>query len=163
MGSYSHSDMATQRFGRLSHLWKDDNLYMNLRMCLYKVLVYSVLTYGSEAWKMTTEVAVASLNDTNSKMVITEKTVHVHEEVSVKRQNFQRCDMDPAKTTAMTIRIGQILRLTDIQIKHAVFEMYKNPTQGNLLMNDPKTSSWRELCTYVIDREYWRTRDWKMK
>lgn len=64
--------MATQRFGRLSHLWKDDNLYMNLRMCLYKVLVYIVLTYGSEAWKMTTEVAVASLNDTNSKMVITE-------------------------------------------------------------------------------------------
>ena len=58
---------------------------------------------------MTTEVTLASLNGTNSKMAITEKTVHVHEEISVKRQNFRRCDMDPAKTTAMAIRIGQIL------------------------------------------------------
>ena len=60
--------MATQRFGKLRHLWSDGNLHINLRMRLYKSCVCSILTYGSEAWKITTTVA-AALNGANSKMV----------------------------------------------------------------------------------------------
>ena len=52
---------------------------MNLRMSLYKACVYSILTYGSEAWKITVAVA---LNDTNSKMVIIITGKTVHDEVS---------------------------------------------------------------------------------
>ena len=59
---------------------------------------------------------------------------------------------------------GHILRLgRERQINHAIFEMYKKPTVGDLLMDAPKTSSWKELCTYAMDREYWRTRVRKMK
>ena len=51
--------------------------------------------------------------------------------------------------------LGHILRRgRERQIKQAIFEMYKNPTVGDLLMDTPKTSSCRELCTYVMDREY---------
>ena len=53
--------------------------------------------------------------------------------------------------------LGHILRTgRERQIKQAIFEMYKNPTVGDLLMDTctPKTSSCRELCTYVMDREY---------
>ena len=60
--------------------------------------------------------------------------------------------------------LGHILRLgTERLIKQAVFEMYKSPTDGDLLMDAPKSTSWRELCTYAINREYWRERVRKMR
>ena len=60
--------------------------------------------------------------------------------------------------------LGHILRLgQERQIKQAVFEMYKSRKQGDLLMDAPTASSWRELCTYTMDREYWRARVRKMK
>ena len=69
--------MATQRFGKLRNIWRDGNLHLNLRMRLYKSCICSILTYGSEAWKMTRSVA-AALNGANSRMVsiITGKTIH---------------------------------------------------------------------------------------
>ena len=73
--------MATQRFGKLRHLWKDGNLHMNLRMRLYKACVCSILTYGSEAWRLTAAVT-AALNGANSKMVSTITGRTVHEEAS---------------------------------------------------------------------------------
>ena len=53
--------MATQRFGKLRNIWRDGNLHLNLRMRLYKSCICSVLTYGSEAWKLTKKVT-ATLN-----------------------------------------------------------------------------------------------------
>ena len=41
--------------------------------------------------------------------------------------------------------------------------MHKNPTEGDLLMDAPTTSSWREPRKYAMDREYWRARVRKMK
>ena len=73
--------MATQRFGKLRNLWKDGNLHMNLRMRLYKACVCSILTYGSEAWKITKTVA-AALNGANSNMVSTISGRTAHEEAS---------------------------------------------------------------------------------
>ena len=70
--------MATQRFCKLRHIWKDDNLYMNLWMLLYKVCVCSI-PYGSETWKITVTV---TLNGANSKMVIIITGKTVHEEAS---------------------------------------------------------------------------------
>ena len=52
-------------------------------MRLYKACFCSILTYGSEAWKITKAVVVTSaLNDTNSKMVVTITGKSVHEETS---------------------------------------------------------------------------------
>ena len=69
--------MATNRFGKLRNIWRDGNLHLNLRMRLYKSCICSVLTYGSEAWKITKKV-MAALNGANSKMVsiITGRTIH---------------------------------------------------------------------------------------
>ena len=60
--------------------------------------------------------------------------------------------------------LGHILRMgTDRQLKHAVFEMFKDPREGDLLMDAPERKSWRCLCTYACDREYWRARVRAMK
>ena len=44
-------------------------------------------------------------------------------------------------------------------IKQAVYAMYKDPQEGNLMMDTPKSDTWKELCTYPVNREYWRERE----
>ena len=38
--------------------------------------------------------------------------------------------------------------------------MYKDPQEGDMLMDAPTVSSWRELTAYVCDTDtnYWRSR-----
>ena len=47
---------------------------------------------------------------------------------------------------------------TERKLKQAVYVLYKSPTIGDLLMDDPKTKSWRELLQYAADKEYWKAR-----
>ena len=87
LGSHFDAQMADvkirivrvrQRFGKMWHIWWNGSLHLNLlRMRLYKSSVCSILTYGSEAWRLTEQVRKA-LNGANSKMVsiITRRTHH---------------------------------------------------------------------------------------
>ena len=34
----------------------------------------------------------------------------------------------------------------------------QNPLTGDILMDSPQATSWRELCTYACDRDHWRER-----
>ena len=43
-------------------------------------------------------------------------------------------------------------------IRQAVFSMYKDPQEGDLLMDVPSSSTWHELRTYALNKEYWRER-----
>ena len=59
---------AKQRFGKMHHIWGSKELHRNLRMKLYQASVCSILTYGSEAWRLTPDVC-AALNGANACMV----------------------------------------------------------------------------------------------
>ena len=147
--------MASQRFGKLRHIWTDNELHFNLRMRLYKACVCSILTYGSEAWRLTKKVS-AALNGANARMVsvITDRTVH--QEASPKTHTFDLVRWIRARRLQW---VGHILRLgRDRKIKQAMYEMFTAPQPGDLLMDIPKCNSWRMLCTYACDREYWRER-----
>ena len=48
-------------------------------------------------------------------------------------------------------------------LKRAAFEMFRDRKEGDLLMDAPSHKSWRELCTYAVDRDYWRARVRAMK
>ena len=140
----------TQRFDKLRNIWRDDNLHLNLRMRLYKSCICIVLTYGSEAWMLTTKVK-AALNGANSRMVSVITGNTIHEEAS----NDKTFDLLMWIRARRLQWLGHILRLgTDRAIKHAAFAMYKDPQEGDLLMDAPKSSSWKELCTYAVNREY---------
>ena len=69
--------MAQQRHGKMRHIWKSKALHPRLKMRLYVSSVLSIMIYGSEAWRLTTEVKRA-VNGANSKMVaaITGRTIH---------------------------------------------------------------------------------------
>ena len=42
--------------------------------------------------------------------------------------------------------------------------MYKDRSEGDMLMNAPEASKWRELTKYVWDKKYWQTRVvWTLK
>ena len=44
------------------------------------------------------------------------------------------------------------------KLKQAVYEMFTNRSEGDILMDVPTTKSWRELLKYAEDKEYWRAR-----
>ena len=145
---------ARQRFGKMRHIWANKDLHRNLRMRLYKSSVCSILTYGSEAWRLTTAVK-AALNGANATMVsiITGNTVR--EEAS----DGKLFDLVKWIRARRLQWLGHILRMTkERKIKQAIFMMFRTPQPGDMLMDAPKTDSWRELCTYALDRDYWRAR-----
>ena len=146
--------MARQRFGKMHHLWKDNNLHQNLRLRLYKAAVCSILTYGSEAWMLNAEVRRA-LNGANASMlaIITGKTVH--EESSDDTRTFDLVKWVRARRLQW---LGHILRMgMERLLKRAVYGMFMLPQDGDLMMDAPTLNcSWRQLCKYAEDREYWR-------
>lgn len=145
---------ARQRFGKMRHIWANKDLHRNLRMRLYKSRVCSILTYGSEAWRLTTAVK-AALNGANATMVsiITGNTAR--EEAS----DGKLFDLVKWIRARRLQWLGHILRMTkERKIKQTIFMMFKTPQPGDMLMDAPKTDSWRELCTYALDRDYWRAR-----
>ena len=123
-------------------------------MRLYKSSVCSILAYGSEAWRLTTKVK-AALNGANASMVsiITGKT---NREEAAEGKTFDLVKWIRARRLQW---LGHILRMPqERKVKQAAFIMFKNPQPGDILMDIPRTTSWRELCKYACDRDYWRTR-----
>ena len=147
--------MAKARFGKLRHLWSDNNLHLNLKLRLYRSSVCSILTYGSEAWYLTDAVTRA-LNGANSQMmaIMTGKTQH--QEASKNTQTFDLVKWIRARRLQW---LGHILRMDKTRmVKQAVFVMSKSRSEGDLLMDAPRHDTWKELCTYACNRDYWRAR-----
>ena len=125
-------------------------LHRKLRMPLYKSSVCSIMTYGSEAWRLTAEVW-RTLNGANSQMVsiITGKTPH--QESSKKWMTFDLVRWVRARRLQWLVHI---LRMgSERKLKQAVFEMYIRRQEGDLLMDAPVTTSWRMLLTIAGDKE----------
>ena len=147
--------MAVTRFGKLRHLWTDNDLHINLRMRLYKLCVCSVMTYGSEAWHLKATVTSA-LNGANARMVSIITGKSPREEATTATRTFDLVSWIRARRLQW---LGHILRLgPDRFIKCAVFVTYKGRTEGDLLMDAPKTASFRELCEFAFAKDQWRAR-----
>ena len=105
--------------------------------------------------------AVKKLNGANAQMmsVISGKTPH--QEASPKWRSFDLVRWIRARRLAW---LGHILRLgPERKIKQAVFEMFKSKTEGDMLMDAPPHQTWRELCSYAVNRDYWRATVRSMK
>ena len=144
----------------MRHIWHDKVLHQNLRLRLYKACICSILTYGSEAWNITKEVARA-INGANAGMVsvITGKTRQ--QEASSKWKTFDLVRWVRGRRLQW---LGHILRTgSERKLKQAVYEMYVSRSDGDMLMDAPRTRSWRELLKYADDKEYWKARVRAMK
>ena len=152
--------MAQTRYDKLRHIWHNNDIHLGLKLRLYKACICSILTYGSEAWTLTTEVTRA-INGSNAQMMagITGNTPH--QEASTKSRTFDIILWIRARRLQW---LGHILRMgTERLLKRAAYEMFKNRKAGDLLMDAPTHQTWKELCTYAVDRDYWRARVRSMK
>ena len=139
----------------MRHLWVDRRLHINLRLRLYKSSVCSVMTYGAEAWLLNDKVTKA-LNGANSQMLSVITGQSPHAEASADTRTFDLLRWIRARRLQW---LGNILRMgQDRKLKQAVFEIFKAPSEGDLLMDAPKMSSWRELTQFAADRDFWKTR-----
>jgi hypothetical protein len=99
---------------------------------------------------------VRALNGANAQMmsVITDKTQH--QEATTKWKTFDLVKWIRARRLQW---LGHLLRMgRDHMVKKAIYVMYKSRTEGDMLMDAPQNTTWRELCTYACDRDYWRAR-----
>ena len=97
-----------------------------------------------------------ALNGANSQMlsVISGKTAH--EEASKDTRTFDLLRWIRARRLQW---LGHILRMdSERKLKQAVFEMFRAPRPGDLLMDAPKVKSWHELRLFACDKEYWKAR-----
>ena len=139
----------------MRHLWADKRLHINLRIRLYKSCVCSILTWGSETWKLTDKVQ-KMLNGANSQMlcIITGKTPR--EEATQNTTSFNLVMWIRSRRLQWT---GHIMRMgPERKVKQAVYEIFRAPSEGDLLMDVPKVSSWRQLGILAFDKEGWRAR-----
>ena len=122
----------------------------------------SILTYGSEAWRLD-ERACKAINNANARMLafITGKTVA--EEAVVATTTFN---------LLMWIRcrrlqwVGHILRMQDSRlVKRALQHIYTNRQVGDLLMDIPKDATWAELQNMATSngKSDWKVRVQKLK
>ena len=79
--------LAATRCGQLRHCFDAKGISMATKLKIYMAAIISVLTYGSETWRLTKE-AAAALNGANARLIsrITGRTAH--EEASPKRRTF---------------------------------------------------------------------------
>ena len=151
---------ARQRFGKMRHIWADKRLHLNLRLRLYKSSVCSVMTYGAEAWKLDDKVSKA-LNGANSQMLSVITGRSPHDEASPDTRTFDLLRWIRARRLQW---LGHILRMEDDRkLNQAVYEIFKVPSHGDLLMDVPTVKSWRELRQYAADRDYWKARVWSFR
>ena len=147
--------MATQRFGKMRHIWKSKSLHIRLRLRLYIASVCSVMTYGSEAWFITDAIR-RKINGANSRMlsVITGKTIR--QEAIEESCTFNLVRAIRARRLQW---LGHILRLDEDRLLFkAIRLMYEGRSEGDLLMDAPVTKTWEELRHWARDRKKWRSR-----
>ena len=139
--------MAQTRFGKLRHIWHNNDLHQGLKLRLYKACVCSILTYGSEAWTLDTKISKA-INGANAQMMAAITGNTPHQEASPKTKTFDILMWIRARRLQW---LGHILRMgTERLLKRAIFTMYKDRQEGDMLMDAPACGSWYELCAYAF-------------
>ena len=114
----------------------------------------------SEAWTLNTKITRA-LNGANAQMMAAITGNTPHQEASARTRTFDIVMWIRARRLQW---LGHILRMGRKRLlKRAIYEMLKERQEGDMLMDAPSHNSWRELCTYAIDRDYWRARVRSMK
>ena len=144
--------MAMSRCGDLRAVFNSENIPLALKLKIYKTAVCSLLTYGSEAWRLDKK-TIAKINGCNARCLshITHKTAH--EEASKKTQTF---DLVAAIRKRRHKWLGHILRLKGHRyVKEAVKAQLQLNLPGNITMDSPPLK-FEELTKLAQDRAEWR-------
>ena len=149
-------DKAWLRFGQMRNIWESSVLPESVKLQLYRSGVVSVLTYGSEVWRLT-DATIRSLRGWNAKYLarITGRSIR------------EEC-VEPTWELIVEVRKrrlkwpGHILRSPDTQLLRQVVvaqsEAWCNSAcpPGSIFMDAPAHTSMAELISIANDRQEWR-------
>jgi hypothetical protein len=145
--------LAASRCGQLRHCFDSPNISTATKIKIYKAAVVSILTYGSEAWRLTAK-AKAAINGVNARLIsrITGKTAH--EEASPKLRTF---DVLKAIRKRKHQWLGHILRMDNKRlVKHTVRLQYESGDTSNMLADAPPTVNFAQLEKIAANRKIWK-------
>ena len=129
-------------------------LPVGLRIHLYRSLIVSTMTHGSEAWQITDKVA-KKINSVSSKMLslITKRSIHDE----ARTPTFDVVDFIKALRWEY---LGHILRMDHHRaLRRFVLELSPDtaPFRQGSLMSETSFQNVTEMIRAAEDRELWRT------
>jgi hypothetical protein len=149
--------IARTRFAELHEIWRDKKLPTSAKVRIYACAVVSVLTYGSEIWRMD-EKTQASLRGWNA------RCLH-----SLTGRSYRDETVDPTFDLVSRLRsrrlrwAGHILRLEESNLMRRVLlaqvqhDLDRGAREsGGLLMDALDFDSAEQLVLQASDREEWR-------
>ena len=108
--------LAAKRCGQLRHCFDAKGIDMGTKLKIFKAAITSVLTYGSEAWRLTRE-AKTTINGANARLISRITGKDAHAEASPRSRTF---DIIQAIRKRKHEWLGHILRMGDERlVKHA--------------------------------------------
>ena len=154
--------MATTTAGKMRQIWASKSIPFALKLRIYKTGVCSRLVYGSEGWLLNAK-ACAMLNGANSRLITRITNKSVREEVSRRTRTFDIVQWIRARRLQW---VGHILRMDDQRlVKQALRYIYDNEKEGDLLMDAPRSFTWKGLqqLAFANERKTWRSMVYKLK
>ena len=145
--------MALTRCGELRAVFSADHIPLRLKLKIYKTAVVSLMTYGSEAWRLD-EKTIAKLNGCNAMCLshITGKSAHA--EASARTRTY---DLVADIRKRRHKWLGHILRLSGQRyVKEAVKAQMHLDLPGNITMDAPPGLTFDDLTKLAKNRKAWR-------
>ena len=158
-GSHGHDvtrriTLAMKRCGQLRNVFSSADVPVATKISIYKSAVMSLLTYGCEAWSLTTAIQ-ARINGANARCLSRITGRSVHTEASSRTQTFNL-------VAAIKVRkwkwLGHILRTPgDRLTKLALRVQFEQGDRLNMLQDIPTwCETFEQLSQLAQNRDVWR-------
>ena len=145
--------MAMNRCGKLRNIFDSPDITLATKVKIYKSAVVSVLTYGCEAWSMTTKLQ-ARVNGANARCLsrLTGRCAHL--EASPRTQTF---DIITAIKQRKWKWLGHILRSPGDRLTNLALRVqFDKGDRSNMLQSVPACSTFEQLVLLAQNRNIWR-------
>ena len=145
--------MASTTFNKLYEFWDSSILDQKTKLRLYKCAVWSKLTYGNVAWKLTEKVQKA-LNGFNARCLARITGRSVEEEA---RKPTGECNLVIYVRKLRFQWVGHTLRRDETSLARKMLLGEQKPyEEGSILMDAPEHKTMAELAELAQDRKSWQ-------
>ena len=145
--------MAKTTFNRLHEFWASSILDQKTKLRLYKCAVWSKLTYGNAAWKLT-DTMCQFLNGWNSRCLA---RITGRSEEEEARQPLEECNLVVFVRKQRFEWVGHTLRRHEsFPARRMLMKQQKPYEEGSVLMDAPQHNDMDELAELAQDRQSWR-------
>jgi hypothetical protein len=150
------TEKAKKVFGRLHEFWSSPVLPLKAKLQMYQCCVWSTLTYGHIAWKLTDD-RCASLSQWNAKNLLRIKGKEVTGLTTREEMMNPTLDLVNSLKAQRLEWVGKVLtRGENFPARRILMKEQKPYGEGSILMNVPEHETMEELADIALDRPRWK-------